>query len=128
MYDFAKGDDRDDSVRRASIFEELGQRLYENVFARENTHIATIHFSDLVSFFMKEREKYGDAEQCLVFYKKKNGKFELCQVMMDSEGRELRVNNRMCVGRRLVVDELGSSILKWFDGSDSKVMNKDTIF
>jgi len=128
MYDFEEKGSGDAVIPRASLLDELKQKLYEDVFAREETHIATIDFSDLVSFFLKARDKYENAEQCLVYYEEKKGRIELVQVILDGEDKELRVNNRMCVGRRLVVDELGSSVRKWFNGSAAKVMNKSNIF
>lgn len=127
MYDYEKKGNTRDYVPRASLLDELKQKFYENVIAREDTHIAAIDFSDLVSFFMKSRENHEDAEQCLVYYEIKKGKYEICQVMLDKNNEELRINNKMCVGRRMVVSELSPSVLKWFDGKTSKIMNKSNI-
>lgn len=128
MYDFLSNkENAPETERRTTKGEMIAYNLLEKVFDRNNTYIKQLTYADTVYFYLKSRSQNPKITQCLIVFAVKDGKFDVQQIMLDENGDELRISDKMCEGRHVVADEFDQALANWFEGKKAKILNKETM-
>ena len=64
-----------------------------------------------------------EAKKCTISVERKGDRYEILQAMLDDELNMIKTSRDMCVGRRLLADQIDKSVVEFLDGETSKLLD-----
>ena len=68
-------------------------------------------------------EKYPHAKKCALGIKRKGRRYEILQAMLDENLELLKTSDDMCVGRRLLAENIDKSVVDFMSGESYKLLD-----
>lgn len=124
LYDFepAFSEERKKSkaVRKDSVMDAVQRKLKSMVMGEEAAEIFTLQ--NAKQYFLEMRKKYPLACQCAIHMERAGQKYEILQLLLDSDKEPIRVTTKTVVGRRVMAEALDKDMLDCFDNKSTFCM------
>lgn len=68
-------------------------------------------------------EKHPAAKKCALSIKRRGDRYEILQALLDDDLNLIKTSRDMCVGRRLLADNIDKSVVDFMNGETTKLLD-----
>lgn len=105
-----------------SLTERLGLELWQ-VVGGEEVRPTNFTMINARRWQYEMLEKYPQAKKCALSIRRKGERYEILQALLDNDFNLIKVSHDMCVGRRLLAENLDKSVVEFMAGAQNKLLD-----
>ena len=105
-----------------SLTERLGLDLWQ-VVGGEEVRPKNFTMINARRWQYEMLEKYPQAKKCALSIRRKGERYEILQALLDNDFNLIKVSHDMCVGRRLLAENLDKSVVEFMAGAQNKLLD-----
>ncbi len=74
-------------------------------------------------FYLEKRMEYPEAKNCVLKVTPRGNQYEVVQILLNKDLKEIMVDNEACVGRRLLAKSVAADVMEFLGGETWKLMD-----
>lgn len=74
-------------------------------------------------FYLERRMEYPEAKNCVLKVTPRGNQYEVVQILLDKDLKEIMVDNEACVGRRILAQSVAPDVIEFLGGETWKLMD-----